>query len=444
VSLGRPLALLVLAAATPASAVDAEYLLSARADLKGRSASPVALDLELLPTVEGALRWKDSRVSLAYAPSLLVRDLQGIFDAQSPASTAVLHRARFAVQKGFRHGSLMFSQDGAYGDLDVTGLRLPEGAAAGAFLESRSLGVTPYLRSATSLSVQAQPAKYVGFYLSGGFQVQGNPYGGDAEYALGQILGRNPLVKLRTDWLPFQYGPNATAQLRVRVSKAHTFVTTVTGSESQFVHVNQGPRRLLPVGRVEQQVLQLVESWEGRLSSTLSASFGLGVAVTHEFTSSWQAVILPGENLEVLPVAVAAFSTRLPFTGNRVLLNASLRLAPYADRFTGLVYERIEGRALAEWRPTRTLLASASATVAWGVGLGATPQGGDRLVSGEVSSEWAWSPWVSLGGLVRALYSAQQVLQTTDVVAPTLYTADQFQWTVTLSVIFRHRDSVAW
>jgi hypothetical protein len=168
----------------------------------------------------------------------------------------------------------------------------------------------------------------------------------------------------------------------------------------------------------------------------VTATFGGGVAFTHERIANWQVGSIPGDYGELLPIVGGTLTTRLPFTGTQATLNASLRLAPFADRFTGLVYERLEARAQAEWRPVRVLTTSAILSAAYGVGVGQNAQPGDMLLGADVTAEWALSQWLAVAGLGRAIYTQQRVLNSGLV--------PQFQWMATMSVIVRYHDSTAW
>lgn len=444
------LAVALALAAGPAAAVEALYVASARLDVRARSALPgggtlpVGGDVELLPAIEGALLFGHLwRVSLGYSPSLLLRDLQGLGNVQNPATPVFLHRGRFNLTGNLGRTMVSFNEDAAYGELDVTGLRSPDGAPVGALPELTTLGVTPYLRTSTSVSISSQASRLFSWALSAGYVASGDPTALDSSYALVQALGGQPTVPVRTNQLPFQYGPVASASMRIRAHTFHTLVTSLSFSEAHFTHLDQEPRRVLPVPVAEQLVAQLIETWEGRLSHAVNATFSAGVAFTHERIANWQVGSIPGDYAELLPVVGGTISTRLPVTETQATINASLRLAPYADRFTGLVYERLEGRAQAEWRPVRVLTTSASVSAAYALGVLKNAQQGDLLLSGDVVAEWALSQWLSLAGLARALYTQQrsyiqqQGLTTGELVG-------QFQWMATMSVIVRYHDSTAW
>jgi hypothetical protein len=227
------------------------------------------------------------------------------------------------------------------------------------------------------------------------------------------------------------------ASVRVRAAAAHVLVTTVTISQAHFEHLVQGPRNRLPTPIAENFLVQAIESWEGRLGHLVTATFGAGAAYSRERIAPWQEGSIAGDYRELLPVLQGAVTARLPVAANLLTLDGGLRLAPYANRFSGVTYERLEARALATWIPIRNVTATASLSGTVGVGVGANAQPGEKTLGTEVGAEWRLKPWLSVAGLARALYNEQRT-------APLFAITPGFQWQASVWVAVRQSDSTVW
>jgi hypothetical protein len=396
------LVLWVALLAQPAIGAEASYAVAARTDLRTRSPLPgergsiVTGDLEFVPDLQGALRWSTGLVSLQYNPSLLLREPQVL------GPVTFLHRGRFLVTKRWERVSLTLVQEGAQGRLDVGALRNPEGSTPGGVPELQTLGTVPYVRSASLAVLDAQPSARVALTVSGGYLISGSPVAGNS--------------------MPLQWGPIASARLRLSASGRDTFSTELQASSARFA-----------TGQ-EQQIAQATETWERRLTTALTASMGAGVAVTREYIIEVPGGPIAGTFLEVLPVVLATAAWRQPGLVQPVQVTASARMAPFADRFTGQVYERIEARLQADWRPERAWTLTAAAGLAYAVPLGRARQAGDWLAFGEGAAAWSAKDWLLLGFSARVLWVEQ----------PRLGVGGLLQWVGTLTLTVRDHDATAW
>jgi hypothetical protein len=58
-----------------------------------------------------------------------------------------------------------------------------------------------------------------------------------------------------------------------------------------------------------------------------------------------------GTYVDILPIGGLALAFAAPLREFMWEGEARVRLTPFADRFTGTVYERVEARLQADWRP---------------------------------------------------------------------------------------------
>ena len=414
--------------AFPARALDVRYLVAVRTDVRTRTPLPgdaapapgtppasLAGDFELLP--RGELTLGDTtQFTLQYTPSLLWRD------ALSGGQPRGLHRGRLTLTNRRQRVTLLLSQDGAYGEADVGALRAPEDAQPGAVPGVQTVGLVKYLRSATLLNAETRPTERFTLGVTGGFSISGG------------LEKPDPAQRAA---LPLQYGPSGSARARLSITRTDGLTTTALVTSARFV-----------TGQ-EQLVAQLIESWDRQVSRTLVLTLGAGAALTRELViaSADFPTIAVGEYVDVLPVGLASLSWHAELAGRPLRVDTSLRVAPFADRFTGLVYERVEGRVLGEWRFGRDWLATAGAggAVAMPVGLSivrpppidgtsaTTAQAGDRLVFGEGTVTWTAQPWLLLQASARVLWTQQ----------PRTSLVGVLQAVGTVSVTVRDQDSLA-
>jgi hypothetical protein len=263
----------------------------------------------------------------------------------------------------------------------------------------QTLGAVPYLRSATLFTLDGQPSNRVSLGLSGGYTIQGSPDG-------------------TTNGLPLQYGPLGSVRARLMVTRVDGVTLNAASTQSTFI-----------TGQ-EQFIVQGVAGYERALTRTLGVSVGGGAAYTREVIPDGQ-LSPAGTYLEVLPVAAVGLNWRL---ASAVVLNGNARLFPFADRFTGLVYERVEGRLQVDWVAARDWRVMGAASGAQAVPVGRADQAGDRIVGGEGSVSWAVKTWLLLQGAARVLWTEQ----------PRLGIAGQVQALATISVTVREQDALAW
>ena len=183
-----------------------------------------------------------------------------------------------------------------------------------------------------------------------------------------------------------------------------------------------------------QMVALATESYERQVTVGLLASIGAGVALSREHIVPLPQGPIPGDYMEILPVAVASVTWRNRVMHSPMLFNVTARLGPFADRYTALVYERVEGQLSAEWRFEKPWVWLANAGFAYAVPVGFAQQQGDRLYYGESGVRWLPFTWLQLGALGRVVWSEQ----------PRLNTPGQLQWLLTLSATVRHERSFAW
>lgn len=396
---GRVISLLVSVLASTAFAGVARYEVSAsalfttRAPLPGDVAIGATTDLQLDPAVAGSLAWSSSLLTLRYAPQLIIRE------PQLAPRLLPLHHALLTWTKRFERASLMLSEDAAYGIADVGSLRLPAGGRPGGVFEVQTLGSTPYVRSATFFALDGQPTARVRLALSGGYLVSGDPTGGAQ--------------------LPLQQGPVGSGSVHVVLDRQLGLSTTAQASHASF---NTG---------AEQSIVLVTESLDWRLNRTLTLTVGAGAAWTRERIVEVVGGPPPGLFTEFLPVALASLSTPVEVLGVQVQLDVGARMAPFADRFTGLIYERVEARGSLSSRLTRELMLSSAVGSGYAIPLGRAEQAGDSATFGEAAVSWNTTRWLSLVGTGRAVFTEQ----------PRLMTPGQLLWSLSIAAVVRDTDS---
>ncbi|MDP3235506.1 MAG: hypothetical protein Q8N26_22170 [Myxococcales bacterium] len=392
----------LLTLALDASAAVVGYDVSASATVAVRSPLPgdvsvgVTTDLQLDPVAEGSIRWPQTSLTLRYAPQLIIRE------PQVRARVLPLHHGVLTIAHRFTRASLLVSQDFSYGVADIGSLRLPAGARPTGVFEAQTLGAVPYLRSASQVVVDGRPNEFVSMFLSAVYLVSGDPTGG-------------------LD-LPLQNGPLATGAVTLVLDRRFSLITSAQATHAWF---NTG---------AEQSIFLATESVEWRVARTTVLTLGVGVAYTRELVVPLVGGPLPGLFFETLPVALASAASLVEVKGIPVQLLFDVRLSPFADRFTGLVYERLEGRASANARLTRELTAEVSVGTGYAIDVGRSPQAGDSATFAEASLRWDATRWFALVGTGRGVYIEQ----------PRTMTPGQLLWSITLAAVVRDRDTTSW
>ncbi|MFZ5446248.1 MAG: hypothetical protein ACOZQL_40045 [Myxococcota bacterium] len=393
-----------------ALAVDLTYTLSARTDLRLRTPyandsegaldAGVASDLELNPVANVTLGVDQASFTLGYTPSFIWRE------PTTGGRFLQLHQARLGWGQRWEHGSLLVTEEGVIGFTDVGAVRARDDLQTPGVPEVQIVGGVPYLRSGTLALLDLRPSERWGLGFSAGYQVSGTPSWLAPE--------------LTTNRLPLQWGPMASARFRLEVSRLDALSTLAAFSWARF-----------QTGQ-EQLVASLSESWDRRLSRSLTLNLAAGAALTRAVVTP--DVGVPGEYLEVLPVANGGVGWRDEVAGKPLRLDVSARMAPFADRFTGLVYERVEGRLGAELVPAREWVVTAGASGAVAVPLGNTTQAGDRVFGGDAAATWTIKTWLLLQASVRVLWTEQPRLGAN---------TGQLQAFGSVSVTVRQQDSLA-
>jgi hypothetical protein len=400
----RVRALVVALALTAASSeaavarydVSATTLVTVRSPLPGDTARLLTMDLQIDPAAQGGLAWSTASLVLRYAPQLIIRE------PQLAPRFLPLHQGFLAFEKRFARASLLLRQEGGYGVADIGSLRLPAGAQPTGVYEVQTLGAVDYVRSASSVNLELRPIDRLTISLSGAYLLSGDPKGGLQ--------------------LPLQQGPVGNAIVRIVASRRLRLITNARGTHASFIT------------GAEQSIMIFTQAVEWQAERSTVLTVGGGAAVTRERVVELPLGPPPGFHLEVLPAARATLSMTRELQGVPLQLNADVNLLPFADRFTGLVYERLEGRVAATARPTGKLTVLASAGAGYAIPLGRAPQAGDTALFGEVSGAYAVFPWLSLLGTGRAVWTSQ----------PRLGAPPQTLWAVTFGASVRDQDSAAW
>lgn len=265
------------------------------------------------------------------------------------------------------------------------------------------------------VSVESQPSGRFSLGASAGFLVSGST---DESQAM-----------------PLQWGPVASVRARAAATRTDGLTTLGQVSSARFV-----------TGQ-EQFISQLWEIWDRQVSRTVTLNVGAGAALTRELITVQQGI--PGEYVDLLPVGLASLAWRDVVENTPLRFSTSLRMAPFADRFTASVYERVEARLQGEWQPARDWAVMAATSGALAVplslslakpdaataaGSSGTNQAGDRLLSAEGSVGWTVKTWLLLQASARVLWTEQ----------PRLGIPGMVQAVGSVSVTVQQQDSLAW
>ncbi|MCU0696091.1 MAG: hypothetical protein MUC96_06155 [Myxococcaceae bacterium] len=375
--------------------VSAQALVTTRAPLPGDTSTTVTGDLEVDPAVQGGLAWATTLLTLRYAPHLIIRE------PQLAPRVLPLHQGTFQLQQRFERWSFTVLQEAAQGVADVGSLRLPQGAQPTRVFEVQTLGAVPFVRSASFFALDARPAERLTLAFNAGYLVSGDPTGGLQ--------------------LPLQHGPVGQASGRFSLTRRLRLVTAAQASHATLVT------------GAEQSIAQLTESGELEVARGVVLTVGAGGAWTRERLVEMPGGPMPGVFTELLPVALASLSSAVELRGVPVQVDAAVQMAPFADRFTGFVYERVEGRLAVSSRIVEQLTASASAGLGYAIGVGRSPQAGDLALFGDAQAAWAFTRWFSLVGTGRLVWTTQ----------PRLGGAQATLWAVTVGARFTDRDSAS-
>lgn len=392
-----------LGLASSVLAAEGSYLVSARAETRARSALPgdrsaVALagDLEVLPRVSGRLRVEAFSFELGYLPSLVVRDFGG------RGLVLPLHRGSAAVQWERDATVLRLATDAASGVTDLGPLLLADpGVVAGQLSAGTTIGLVQIVRSTTTASLQGRAGAHLLWRGEGSYQVSGST---------------------QTDQLPLGWGPGGLALLGWEPTRVDRFTTTATVRQTTFMTGHQ------------QLIGELTETWTRALSRQLSLEGGGGVAVVNQRFPPPAVGVSGREAFEVQPVAVVVLTSKVPIRRSVLELGGRASLAPFADRFTATVYERLSVSGRAMWVFERDLATIVIISVARSFPGPALMMAPDFLVTAEATLAWTATPWLILGASLRGAHIALL----------TPVPSSQNQWLASVSVAFQRQDSASW
>ena len=366
-----PWLLALLLGAGPAAAARVEYGLAARTEARIRSPLPgdatgnTSGDLAFEPTLGLRVTAGAGEFTAGYLPSLTVRDL-----AWGPL-VLPLHRARLGARWTTAGVMARLDQEGSLGVLSLGPLRDETGApASGQVGDATTTGLLPYLRSVSTAAVDVTLGRDL--HLLGDLAWQAS--GGQTAEAQRQ--------------LPLQWGPAGQVQVKWLASRRDTLLASLSGRHAEFSS-----------GQV-QTIAQLTGDWLARFDRTWSLDLTAGGAFT------WQRVPATldapaASHANPQPVGAATLTALWPVQGWTLGGSARLRLAPYADRFTGTVWERAEGQLALTGTWAKPWLATLTGGAAQGVPLGSPVLSPDRLLSLEGNVGWTPLSWLQLMAFVR-------------------------------------------
>jgi hypothetical protein len=394
-----------------ALAADLRYTVGVQSEVRARSVLPgdvattlATVDIEAQASGEAQLAFGPTQLGIAYTPLLVLRE------PQVRARLLPLHRALASVSTNWRTGTISLTQTGTYGFTDIGPLRSlgnlggppPVGAPA-----VQTAGFIELVSSFTSVTFTQQFSRTVSLSA-------------EADYSLnGAVDGLS---------LPLQFGPSLSAGLRNTVTRVDVLQTSFQYRFAEFYSADQPTR----VGQ-QLTVAQLTQDWLRSLTRTLSFELGAGLALSGEYRpiDPTTGATAGRQYFDLLPAAHASLSWR-PERGTELALG--VRLSPFADRFTALVYERLEGTASFQWQPQRLVTLRFSASAAYNVDLGSAERAGDSLYSADLSLLWQAWPALAFTAGARGLFARQ----------PSVMVPDQGQWQINAGVIARMQDALGW
>jgi hypothetical protein len=382
--------------AANAYAIDTVYSVSARGDLRTRSLFPgdrsgfATADFEVQATAGLALSGGTSRFGIELSPTVLFREPHRLGPVQP------LYRAMAGFDERWTGGAFRLSEEFAFGIIDVGLTRTPEGTLPGGapVIETQAIGPVPYLRTATRAALDTTLAQSV-------------IWGADVSYVVSGGLG--------TPALPLQYGPSGGMRLSWAPTTLDVFTTSASAAYAEFST------------KQTQALALLSETWQRRIVTDVRLELLAGAAFAREvIPPGLPAGLRAGTYQEILPVIQVSSVQVLPVRGI-FTLSELLRMAPFADRFTGHVYERAEALVSARWNIERAIEGTVSTGGALAVPLGNSTQAGDRVVFAEGVVTWTITPWLSTQTTVRVSWSEQ----------PRLGTPGLVQWLANFGIVVR-------
>jgi hypothetical protein len=319
------------------------------------------VDLEFDPGATILLRWGALQLELTYLANLLLRDIAG------GGSLLPLNQGRVGLS--WRRGGWdwRLSQEAARGLVAFGPLGASEGLATAGpppVGDGQVTGIVPYVRLASTAATDVA--------LSSGQHL-----GVEASYGVSGGLASAAL--------PLQWGPSGRVRLSWQLGRLDALV-----SELEVRHAAFSTGQL-------QTLFDLTELWTTRLSRQLRLETSAGVAVARQALPMTPTGPPAGTYVDILPIGGLALAFAAPLREFMWEGEARVRLTPFADRFTGTVYERVEALLGFGCVFRRDLSARLNTSAAWSTPFGSAVQSPYQLVSTEATLGWSARQWLQLG-----------------------------------------------
>ncbi|MFB1480579.1 exopolysaccharide export protein EpsX [Corallococcus sp. RDP092CA] len=379
------------------------------AQATGDAVSPVAADMDLVPTL--GLKYDDGSAvaQVEYAPRISFRE------ATTNPRTEVQHVGRLLGDwRPSRGLTLHGTQEFVLGQVNLF-TNLPLGGGVGD--DPTVPGDTPPL---TDVPIQPLPEGVdTVFFLSSLTTLAAETVWLGPGWRLSGSLGFSAsggLDDTAKEAVPFQYGPRAQLSLGNSPAPRHTLSTTLGYTDSRF---STGARAT---------VTTFTGAWTHQLDRRTSLEAGVGAGVAYSVRATEEAPAgapempagapsggrrvgtlqvgeapaeEPPRRLELLPDLTLAVSHRVPSRTADFNGRLAARVTPFVDRLTGLVYPRADLTLNGTWALSPRFRFSGTGGGAFAVG-GAV---GDRQVVGGVGAGWTFNRWVTLEVDTRAAWT---------------------------------------
>ncbi|NOK23307.1 exopolysaccharide export protein EpsX, partial [Corallococcus carmarthensis] len=345
------------------------------AQATGEATSPLAADMDIVPTV--GLKYDDGSAvaQVEYAPRISFRE------ATTHPRTEVQHVGRLLGDwRPGRGLTLHGTQEFVLGQVNLF-TNLPLGGGLGD--DPPVPGDTP----ATDVPIQPLPEGVdTVFFLSSLTTLAAETVWLGPGWRLSGSAGFSAsggLDATAKEAVPFQYGPRAQLSLGYAPAPRHALATTVGYSDSRF---STGARAT---------VTTFTGAWTHRLDRRTSLEAGVGVGVAYSVRATADATaedpetpeatpsggrrlttlqvgdtpaVEPAQRLELLPDLTLAVSHRVPSRLADFNGRLSARVTPFVDRLTGLVYPRADLTLNGTWALGPRFRLSGTAGSAFAVG----------------------------------------------------------------------------
>ncbi len=316
--------------ALPIWASEGVFTIADRTEMRVRDPDPItnalALDVATAVDARATLRVPRWQYVLAYMPQFSALDVNG-----AGIHPAVMNTALVSADWHSGRTDIELAENAGYGDLtfeSLSGIPTPESPATTGTPAGRPapVPIVPLVPSAQSVryassettlvsTLRLRPWTFtprVGYQLSGGVDAPAQQQ------------------------IPFQKGPFGSLSADYRLGARDHLDTLGTASETSF---SNGPEALL---------VDLGEQWWHRWSRMTESVFGAGASVTRVRP----AFDAPYVN-DVSPVADAQLVQGFAQGPSKEQVRLDLRLAPFVNRLTGLVDQRITATLDGSWTRRR-------------------------------------------------------------------------------------------